>query len=359
MCYWRRVGHDPKEWKGPHVNGWNDPDRSYPLDGYNPETMNLGTFDGHEIAPGRFLDDVDFDWAEGTVLAGKILPLTGFGFGRKEKSLSHAFYTTPERLKFVEYYDLPDAIGSDGKGQKFVELFSGDANGDSKHQTMIAPSLHSPGIYVELAEGNDIAHVEVAVLECAVLDYAIGCLLLKRVPGGLHHDGRIALAGFLLTHGVSEVRVRTLMEAVCDAQMRSFVPDMSSKDVTDCTLVVQSTTEAIAKHKRIAGGPKFAKFCGARGKEIIARMREWLGRESDFIRNKDGVIVNDSQENIRRAVHLLGVSLSHNECAEKVLIQEEPGGPVRTLEDGPNDELWPALTVSFDFGRQRIFQQGD
>src|SRR6266849_5446865 len=138
VLFWERKGTDPDDWKGPSgkdAKGWNDPDRVYPLEAYDPETMNVGTFTGHEIAPGKFLADFDPDWPDGLVLVKKLLPLTDFGFGRKGKPLSHAFYTTPERLDYAKYCDLADE-GEDGKGQTFVEL----RGGDSSHQTMIAPS---------------------------------------------------------------------------------------------------------------------------------------------------------------------------------------------------------------------------
>jgi hypothetical protein len=214
LLYWRRLGDNPKDWKGPREKGWNDPNRVYPLDLYDPTTMNVGVFTGHEIAPGRFLHDVDLDWwAPGVrVLVKNLLPSTDFGFRRQGKGLSHAFYTAPTRLDIVTYYDLTD--DTDGNGQTLVEL----RGGDSTHQTMIAPSLHSPGVYVELVRADAIGHLEdLRILECKVLDYGIGCLLLKRLPGGLHHEGRLALAGFLLRHGFEPERASRLLEAICDA----------------------------------------------------------------------------------------------------------------------------------------------
>jgi hypothetical protein len=271
LLYWQRNGCDPKEWKGPHHKGWNDPDRLYPLEQYDPQTMNLGTFTGHELASGKYLADFDPDWADGLVLVKKLLPETHFCFRRKGKLLSHAFYTTPDRLGSEKYCDIPES-GGDGDGITFAEL----RGGNWSHQTMIAPSLHSPVICVELAESGDIAHVARHILQRAVLDYAIGCLLLKHLPGGLHHDGRLALAGFLLTRELTGERVQRLMEAICDAQMRALIPDMSAKDVTDCALVVQKTRQRLSENRKVKGGPKFAEFCGARGADIVARMRKWL-----------------------------------------------------------------------------------
>jgi putative DNA primase/helicase len=290
LLYWDRKGSDPKDWKGPHgveAKGWNDPQRLYPIENFDPSKMNLGTFTGHEIEPGKFLVDIDLDWAAGVVLARRLLPPTNFAFTRKGKSLSHALYTTPSRLDILTYCDLTDD-GTDGNGQTFVEL----RGGNSSRMTMIAPSLHSPGIFIEVVDGSSIAHLEVTLIEHAVLDYAIGCLLLRRLPGGLHHDGRMALAGFLLKNGFSSARVINLMEAVCEAQYKAGLPDMSAGDVGDVTLVVASTEQRIKdKEKKVAGGPKFAEYCGTRGKDIVNRIRKWMGTTAKV----DGLILNPAE----------------------------------------------------------------
>lgn len=287
LLYWERKGSDPKDWKGPRDKGWNAKDRQYPLDQFDPSRMNLGVFTGHEVAEGRFLADVDLDWAPGVVLAKKLLPVTGFGFRRKGKPLSHAFYTTSSRFDIITYNDLTDD-GTDGLGQTFVEL----RGGDSARETMIAPSLHSPEVFVELVQAESLAHLDTKALELSVLDYAIGCLLLRRLPGGLHHDGRMAFAGFLLKHGFASGRVINLMEAVCEAQVKAGVPDMSPRDVADVTLVVGTTEQRIKERtKRVAGGPKFAEFCGARGKDIVNRIRKWLGSPE----KANGVILNPAE----------------------------------------------------------------
>lgn len=288
LLHWERKGNDPKDWKGPRDKGWNAKDRQYPLEQFDPARMNLGVFTGHEVSEGRFLSDVDLDWAPGVVLAKKLLPATGFGFRRKGKPLSHAFYTTPSRLDIFTFNDLTDD-GTDGAGQTFVEL----RGGDSSRMTMIAPSLHSlPDVFVELVQHESLAHIETKVLEHGVLDYAIGCLLLRRLPGGLHHEGRMALAGFLLKHGFAAPRVINLMEAVCEAQVKSGVPDMSATDVGDVTLVVGTTEQRIKERtKRVAGGPKFAEFCGARGKDIVNRIRKWLGSPDKAA----GIVLNPAE----------------------------------------------------------------
>ena len=278
LLYWERRGNDSREWKGPHgldAIGWNDRSRRYPLDLFDGTRHNLGVFTGCTIAPGRHLADIDMDWADGIVLAKRLLPSTGFGLGRKGKRLSHALYTADAPFGVSTYYDVTDN-GSDGNGVMLVELRMGDYT----HQTMLVPSLHTPpDTFVELVQWESIGHYDLSRLRDSALDKAIGCLLLKRVSGGLHHDGRLALAGFLLKHDFAPERVTNLLEAICEAQAKALVSDMSGKDVADCRLVVESTWTRVSEQKKVKGGPAFAAFCGTLGPAIVERLAQWLGIE--------------------------------------------------------------------------------
>jgi predicted P-loop ATPase len=318
LVYWTRFGSDPKKWKGPIEVGWNDPSKRYPIEAYDPTTMNVGTITGHEIAPGKFLADVDVDWPGGLVLAARLLPSTGYGFGRLGKKLSHAFFTTPEALPIATYDDVGD--DGSGNGERFVELRSGN----STHQTMIAPSLHSPGVYVECVLKGNILHVECKMLQASVLDFAIGCLLLKRVPNGLHHDGRIALCGYLLKRGLPLERVKNILEAVCLAQATAGVQDMTGADVDDVDLCLRTTVKRISENKKVAGGPKFAEFIGGGiGKAVVARLDAWFGQEDGFIRD-EGKIVARNQQNIRYALEQLKHAVSYNQFSAQLLLDDVP-----------------------------------
>jgi predicted P-loop ATPase len=320
LIYWARRGDDPKLWKGPHEKGWNDPAREYPLDAYDPDVHNLGLITGTEVSPGRFVADVDLDWADGLPLATKFLPPTRFAFGRKGKKLSHAIFTTSERVEWIKYFDFADDNTGSGEGTCFVEL----RGGNFTHQTMIAPSLHSKGTRIELVLNGEPLHVESLVLRNAVLDYAIACLLLKRVPGGLHHDGRVALTGFLLRASLTPERVTAIQEAVCAVQASNRVPDMSSKDVADVQLVVRTTLQRLDAGRKIEGGPKFAEFIGGNvGRFVLEKLNSWLGRGEDFARDNNGRIIPKNQENIRRSITLLNHHLSYNEFADKLLMDDK------------------------------------
>src|SRR5262249_15352372 len=69
----------PSRSKEPIHNDWQT--RSYTLNDYTPN-WNVGIICGVEIAPGRFLHDVDYDSLRVLRFAKKIMPQTHFGFGR-------------------------------------------------------------------------------------------------------------------------------------------------------------------------------------------------------------------------------------------------------------------------------------
>lgn len=338
LVYWERHGSDPRDWKGPRANGWNDPSRPYPPEGYNSTRMNVGMVTGHEIAPGKFAADVDFDWPEGLDLARKLIPSTGFAFGRKGKKISHAIFTTPDRLGVIKYCDY----GDDGKGDgvTFVEL----RGGDSSHQTMIAPSLHSTDVRIELVLSGEILHVETARLCACTLDYAIACLLLKRIPGGFHHDGRKALAGYLLLAGLSPDRATAIIEEVCAVQVARGVHEMTSKDIGDAALCVRSTVKRLGEGKTTEGGPKFADWLGGSlGKHVLARLNKFIGREDDFARDGKGNILPRNQGNVARAIDQLGHTLSYNEFSDRLLVDGEP------MEDRQVNDILTRIEIEFRF----------
>src|SRR5262245_23161266 len=154
---WLREGDGLNdEWKGPRHRRWNDPSMVYRLEDFDYRTMNLGTFTGWEIESGKFLIDYDLDWTKGLYLAKRLLPKTGFGLGRQGKSLSHLLCSTTEQFDSIAFKGItrPDRAET-----TYLEI----RNGNFTHQTMLAPSLHSPGIRVQLLECDYIQHLEAQI----------------------------------------------------------------------------------------------------------------------------------------------------------------------------------------------------
>ena len=275
LLYWLRVGDDPKHWKGPHgkgAKGWNDPARSYDLARFDSAVHNLGTFTGREIAPNKHLTDVDFDKLN-QLFVTAFFPKEGtFSIGRPGKAPSHLLYTTtPQKKSRTQYKALSD-------DQPYIEIRGTGC------QTMLPPSLHTPpDIRVSLLAATEIRHVDLAILERATLDYSIASLVVEVFYGGLHHDARVALAGYLLKRRFAEARVRTLLQTICASQVARGVPDMSAYDVDDAAVIVATTAERLKQHEKVIGGSFFNDV----NKDFIKHLASWLPRVEGDVTTDD------------------------------------------------------------------------
>lgn len=329
----RLVFYDTRQ-KGPTGSdaiGWTD--RTYPIDAYQPG-QNVGILTGHEVEPGKFLVDLDFDWAEGLNLSQRLLPGTEFGFGRASRPLSHAFFTTPEPLKTRVF------TGIDGKN--IVEMRGTKTDGSVGLQTMAPPSIHPSGEEVILKFDGAIGHV--TDLNRAVTLYAIGCLLYQHLgQRGLLHDARLALAGFLLSLGLSETETITIGEAIAEA---------SGNNVADVSVTVRSTLTRIRNGERSHGKGQLIKVIGDDGKKVVARIREWLG-DSDFLYDDKDRILANNQENIRRALEKLDIDLKFNAFTQKPIINYN--GYSGTLHDNVLNKVWFDIDTNFHFRPTKEF----
>jgi len=291
--------------------------------------QNIGVFTGHEISPGKFLADVDFDWTDGLAMAKRILPPTGFGFGRPSRLISHSFYTTPEPL-ISRSYDNID-------GKPFVELRGTKQDGTVGLQTMIPPSVHPSGEVLNLLMDEDIGHVE--QLERYVALYATACMFYS-VMGhrGLLHDNRMALAGFLLTSGCSYDETLLVGCAIAEA---------CGNNVADFELIVKTTSQRFRNNEPIHGRTALIKAIGDDGKKIVTRVREWLGG-SDFLENAKGVVIPTSQENVRIALQKLDVQLSYDMFSHKPLIDYPGSGNGNSYNGAIGDEIIKAIWFEVD-----------
>jgi len=116
----------PSGLKGPREEEWtkrDDKPEDYPA-GYN-----VGTFTGHQVQPGRYLGDVDIDWADGVQMIKGILPVTEVGTRRDSRTISHLFYTTSQPQSTKEY--------SRPGGGNYVEFRGTNVDGTLGHQTFI------------------------------------------------------------------------------------------------------------------------------------------------------------------------------------------------------------------------------
>lgn len=266
LVYWPRLSDPENDWKGPRETTW--PTTLYPAADYR-EGMQVGVKLGTEIAPGRYLMDVDFDWAPGIPHATQFLPRTGFGFGRESKTIGHAFYTTSSPVVQKKFKDV------DNKQTCLVERRGTKEDGSIGFQTMLPPSIHrETGEILTLKSNKEIAHSDESI--AGVTMYAVACLLGRHWPANgpdtNQHDTAAYVAGFLCQRGVDLKRIPTIVEVAATLAYDNNVRDR-----------VQYAHDTIAKFQageKIAGGPKLAKEMGDK---VVARLREWLPRAEDAL----------------------------------------------------------------------------
>jgi len=327
LVYWPHIGDS----KGPRERGWTE--RPYTREDY-VEGYRVGIMCGHEISEGKFIHDVDIDWAPGSPIAQALLPPSEFMFGRSGKKISHCWYTTPEPLKSFKYEDPTD-------NTCLIELRGTKLDGTIGNQTMCPPSVWSKDSAREPLEFIRMqvpTHLESAsALKQPVCLSAIGMLFAKHFgKKGFGHDVRLAWAGFLLRAGLSKDECINVGNAI--------MLFTGNADATDIKLAIDTTHKRLeAKDKKVKGGPALAKIIGENGRVIVKRINEWLGRDSDFIRTVEGQIIKDHQENVMRALSMLNVDLKYNEFSEKLLINGVP------LEDRQLNELWLKIDDEYRF----------
>lgn len=327
---WKR-SEKPEEWKRAIGRSWNRPEMVDDLATYDPTVHNVGTITGYEISPGKFLADVDIDWAPPRELLA-LLPLTNFAFGRPSKPVSHLFYTTPEQLPSVKAY-------KDIDGVKFLELFGGNFS----QYTMVPPSIRSPGepllwVREQEAEERSIAHIEVNELLRHLRNYAIAVLFFRHFGHrAVHHDIRLALSGFLMKSGLSAEDTNAIGIALTLA---------TQNDVQDWKSCFETSLQRLKSGGTVAGKTKLIEALGEPGKKIIALVNKVIGN-SEFYTDQHGKVLANSTENIRTAIEKLDVRLFYDSFSEQPLYQN--GGPPTLLDDHVRIPLRFKIEESFRF----------
>ncbi len=333
VVFWPAIGDQ----KGPKAKDW--PRHPAALADYAPGDR-VGILTGTEIAPGKFLHDVDVDWAAGYPVAAAFLPATEFVYGRASKKVSHCIYTLPEAMACVQYKDPVD-------GQMLLEIRGVKDDGSIGFQSMAPPSVWSKDGKSEPLEfrkhGPPTHFASTPHFKQRVTLGAVSMLLAKRFGNnGFGHEVRLAWAGFLLRAAIPNEDLITMGEAISIY--------CNNREIIDVRQVVESTAHALSSgSKKVKGGPALAKLLGADvGKKIIGEINKWLGRDSDFIRTPDGLIVKDNQDNVRRALDLLGVHLQYQEFAERMLVVEDGKLP-RLLDDRMLNNTWLRIDREYRF----------
>jgi len=294
LVFWPAID----DWKGPREADWLKKGIAgdYTLDKYK-DGDRVGIMHGVEVSVGKYLIDVDIDWAPGAVIAKAMLPVTGMVWGRTSKQISHCLYTAPDVVPMQVYKDI-------GKNPVTLIEFRAD-----KHQSMAPPSIWQKDTKQEplaFVLNGVPAHLSAAqILKDRTCLAAIGMILALHLGrNGFGHAVRLSWAGFLLRAGISAedlIAMGNAMSLVCN-----------NTEIGDVRGVVESTVDSLAtKGKKTAGGPSLEKFIGDQGKDVTRRIREWLGQDG-FVMNEKGSIIASDVGNIQRAVELLNYTTTYD-----------------------------------------------
>lgn len=364
LVFWPRdLGKAPSDarWQQKANNG------EYTADQYH-EGMNVGVLLGVEISPGRFLVDVDFDWPIQMQLAEVLLPQTLLEFGRSSKACSHLFYTTSTLLTSKAFKDPfkaeRDRTGTgslssslSGPKQKapanIVEFRSANEDGSLGHQTVVPPSIHPSGEAITLDRAHllfepygSIAHDVNNTLPHRIALYAAAYLLYERFSNGtFHHPVRMAAAGFFLSCGLSESDVYAMNEALSHA---------CNNDRKDAKSSVTSTIKNYKKG-RVTGRTTLASMIGKEGNKVLLEITKLLGG-SMFVTDAKDRISNQSQENIRVALDLMGIQIAFNDFSRQYVTRYE-SLPHAQMTDQIINHLWLEVDSTFHFRPSKEFFQ--
>jgi hypothetical protein len=217
---------------------------------------NIGILNG---GPSNNHLDVDLDAPEARQLASKLLPATGWVFGRASSPCSHRIY------KVDCCPDTAARTFEDLDGSMILELRG------TGSMTVFPPSLHrETGERIEWATFEQPGEVTLDELQRAVRQLAAAALLARHWPDqGSRDRAAMALSGALLREGWKEEEVSDFCGAVAVAAGDEEASMRAAK--------AAPTAEKQEDGKKTTGWPRLAEIVGD---AVVRRARDWLGISS-------------------------------------------------------------------------------
>jgi hypothetical protein len=249
----------PPRSKDPGYTGWPTlrldlacMDQHFPVG----QDRNVGILNGE---PSNNLHDVDLDCPEALATAPLLLPATGWKFGRKSTPRSHWIYKTdvPLDKAHQDYTDLDGTI--------LVELRG------TGGQTVYPPSIHKDtGERITWEQFGEPGQIKLADLQGAVGQLAAAALLARHWPAkGSRDAAAMALSGGLLRCGCNEAQVSQFVHAVAVAAGDEEARMRAGKAIP--------TDRKQVDGRQTTGWPTLEELIGEPGKEVVRRVRDWLG----------------------------------------------------------------------------------
>jgi DNA polymerase I-like protein with 3'-5' exonuclease and polymerase domains len=220
------------------------------------EERNIGILNG--VPSGNALD-VDLDCRESLLAAPLLLPATGSIFGRATAPRSHWIFRADLTLDTAQekYTDLDGAILAELRGTGGL--------------TVYPPSTHrETGERITWEHFGEPADVSLPDLQRSVREVAAVSLLARHWPAkGTRQDAFLALTGGLLRAGWAQDRTERFVEALAAATQ--------DEEPRKRVQVVALTGGKLEQERKTTGWPKLEGLLGATGKDVVRRVREWLG----------------------------------------------------------------------------------
>ena len=247
---------------------------------------NIGVLNGTEsIEAEWFFHDVDIDANSNAarLIVERLLPPTGWRYGRASKPRSHANYLVKGQLRTRRYHGIDGTTILELRGLTQKKTYSLSVGPGS---TWINGDKHEPIRFCEPLNAS-IGRVEIPdVLDKGVQHAAVGILILQVWPPTNRHRLRLAFAKVLIEHGISPERSTAILEAVMEA---------TGSDVSDVTPAVRSTFEAIDAGQPTAGASEIIEVLGAdTGRGVLTAIDRIL-RSASGIDEAAGVVMRGGE----------------------------------------------------------------
>jgi hypothetical protein len=218
-------------------------------------SRNIGILNGE---PSGNIVDVDLDCPEALLVAPRLLPLTGWVFGRPSAPRSHWVYRTEQPLDAAQdkFCDLDGIVLIELRGTGGLTVFP--------------PSTHKEtGESIAWDRFGVPGAVLLADIQRAVRAVAVVCLLARHWPTkGTRQDASLALVGGLLRAGWAQDSIKRVLAALAVA-----TKDEERSKRLQC---VEPTAKKLAANQPTTGWPKLQQLLGAAGVEVLARVVKWL-----------------------------------------------------------------------------------
>jgi Protein of unknown function (DUF3987)/Bifunctional DNA primase/polymerase, N-terminal len=228
-------------------------DKFFPQD----HRFNIGILNG--LPSGNHVD-VDLDCSQAIVVASKLLPPTGWIFGRASARQSHWIYVTTSPLMSaqVSFKDIDD--------QTMLCELRGTGG-----LTVFPPSQHrETGEPITWDAHTTPAEIALDDLKQAVCEVASAALLARHWPmKGSRDEAAMALTGALIRAEWGPDKVSRFVEAVTLAAGDDEVRMRAGK--------AERTQERLSEGGNVTGWPRLAKIVGD---GVVNRVRLWLGIRS-------------------------------------------------------------------------------